>query len=285
MEQLATQSGLITESLTQRVQDALTEDLGAGDITTASVTKYDRHVHAKIVAKDSGIVSGMDVAMLVYQQLEPHVDLIPKVSDGDQVQNGDSIMFLEGSGRVILEGERTALNFLGRMSGISNMVKKYVRAVSGTGVRILDTRKTMPLWRDIEKYAVRKGGGVNHRMGLYDMILIKENHIEWAGGIENAVQQTIDAQHSVPIEVEIQTLAELDKIISMNVNRVLLDNMTPEDVKKAVGRVDNRFEVEVSGGITLENIRDYAETGVDYISVGALTHSVKAFDVSLLIEE
>lgn len=277
-----------TESLEQRIKSALAEDIGAGDITAGSVVKYDHHSRAEIVAKQPGVISGIEVAEMVFHQLEPRVDVLNQAKDGAWVEEGETLVVLEGSGSVILQAERTALNFLGRMSGISTLTREYVKAVEGTGVRILDTRKTIPLWRDIEKYAVRIGGGMNHRMGLYDMVLIKENHIRWAGGISEAVKRSVDTlrrnQPATAIEVEIRNPDELNEVLAYDVDRVLLDNMIPEEVRIAVQKTNGEVEVEVSGGITLDNIRSYAETGVDYISVGALTHSAGAFDVSLLFQ-
>ncbi|HKJ69224.1 MAG TPA: carboxylating nicotinate-nucleotide diphosphorylase [bacterium] len=276
------------ESLEQRIKSALAEDIGVGDITAGSVVKYDHHASAEIVVKQPGVICGLEIAEMVFHQLEPRVDVLFRTSDGARVKEGEALIRVEGSGRVILQAERTALNLLSRMIGISTLTSQYVQAVEGTGVRILDTRKTTPLWRDIEKYAVRMGGGVNHRMGLYDMVLIKENHIRWAGGIAQAVNRSVESlrkyQPDTAIEVEIRNLKELDEVLAFEVDRVLLDNMTPEEVRSAVHKTAGKVEVEVSGGITLENLRAYAEAGVDYISVGALTHSARAFDLSLLFQ-
>ncbi len=275
-----------TESLEQRIKSALAEDIGTGDITAGSVVKYDHHARAEIVTRQPGVISGIEIAEMVFHHLEPRVDVLKQTTDGAWMEAGETLVVLEGSGSVILQAERTALNFLGRMSGISTLTRQYVTAVEGTGVRILDTRKTTPLWRDIEKYAVRMGGGRNHRMGLYDMVLIKENHIRWAGGISEAVKRSVDAlrqkRQTTAIEVEVRDLEELDEVLAFDVDRVLLDNMTPEEVRTAVQKTEGEVELEVSGGITLENVRPYAETGVNDISVGALTHSAGTFDVSLL---
>lgn len=275
--------------LKKRIQQALEEDINGGDVTAGSVVQYDHHARARILAKQDGVVAGLPVAELAFQQPGPPLDVHLPVEDGAQVSVGTVLMQLEGSGRSILQVERTALNLLGRLSGIASLTRRYTNAIEGTGVRILDTRKTTPMWRDLEKYAVRVGGGTNHRMGLYDMVLIKENHITWAGGIEDAVRHATDLIRTkspgMPIEVEVQSLEELQLVLGFDVHRVLLDNMSPDQVARAVAIAGEKVDLEVSGGITLENIRQYAETGIDYISVGALTHSVPAFDLTLLFEK
>lgn len=275
--------------LKERIEHALAEDIGNGDVTAGSVVQYDHHARAAILAKQAGVVAGLSVAELAFQYPGPPLEIDIGIQDGESVTAGTTVLRLEGSGRTILQVERTALNLLGRLSGIATLTRHYVDAVEGTGVQILDTRKTTPLWRDLEKYAVRVGGGTNHRMGLYDMVLIKENHIVWAGGIENAVRHATDLirekSHAMQIEVEVASLEELQSILRFDIDRVLLDNMTPDQITKAVRLVDQKVQLEVSGGITLDNIRQYAESGVDYISVGALTHSAPAFDFSLLFEK
>jgi len=280
--------GIDLENLNGRITNALTEDIGTGDVTVKSVSEYDQHSQAEIVAKQDGVIAGLDVAQLVFGNSGPPLDIVKKVEDGDQVSAGQQLMTVEGSGHSILSSERTALNLLGRMSGIATLTRQYVDVVSGTKVKILDTRKTTPLWRDLEKYAVRMGGGVNHRMGLYDMILIKENHICWAGGLKEAVSNALNfrnSNRSVEIEVEVQTLDELREIVGTGIERVLLDNMSVDEIKEAVEIAQGKVQLEVSGGVTLKTVRQYAETGVDFISVGALTHSAPAFDLSLLFIE
>lgn len=280
--------GIDLESLKERIASALAEDIGDGDVTVQSVTEYDEHSQAEIIAKQDGIIAGLEVASLVFGHSGPPLDIVKKVEDGDHVSSGEQLMTIEGSGNTILRSERTALNLLGRISGIATLSGQYVDAIQGTQAKILDTRKTTPLWRDLEKYAVRTGGGVNHRMGLYDMILIKENHIRWAGGLKKAVSNALDfrsANRSVKIEVEVQTLEELREIVDTGIERVLLDNMSVDGIKEAVQIAQGKVQLEVSGGVTLETVRDYAETGVNFISVGALTHSAPAFDVSLLFKE
>jgi len=275
--------------LKERLRQALDEDLDGGDVTAGSVVQYDHHARARILAKQEGVVAGTTVAELAFQQPGPPLEVRLPVRDGERVAAGTVLMQLEGSGRTILQVERTALNLLGRLSGIASLTRRYADAVDGTGVRILDTRKTTPLWRDLEKYAVRVGGGTNHRMGLYDMVLIKENHIVWAGGMESALRHATDLIRTqspgMQIEVEVQSPEELQTVLGFDVNRVLLDNMSPDEVTRAVELAGHQVDLEVSGGITLENIRRYAETGVDYISVGALTHSVPAFDLTLLFDQ
>jgi len=280
--------GIDRENLEERIASALAEDIGDGDVTVQSVTEYDEHSQAEIIAKQDGIVAGLEVAKMVFGHSGPPLDTVKKVEDGDRVSSGQQLMTIEGSGNTILRSERTALNLLGRMSGIATLTGQFVDAVQGTDTKILDTRKTTPLWRDLEKYAVRTGGGVNHRMGLYDMILIKENHIRWAGGLKKAVSNALNfrsANRSVNIEVEVQTLDELREIVDTGIERVLLDNMPVDEIKEAVNMAQGKVQLEVSGGVTLETVREYAETGVDFISVGALTHSAPAFDISLLFRE
>jgi len=277
------------ESLKDRIGKALEEDVGLGDITAESVVDFNPHAQAEIIARQDGIVAGLEVAKLVLSHNGPPLDIVLKVQDGDQVESGQQLMTIEGSGQTILGAERLALNLLGRLSGIATLTRKYVDAIEGTNAKILDTRKTTPLWRDLEKYAVRCGGGLNHRMGLYDMVLIKENHIRWAGGLDKAVQHSLEEigtdRTAIKIEVEVRSLEELESILQYQVDRILLDNMSPTEVRQAVDIVRHKTALEVSGGITLESVRGYAETGVGYISVGELTHSPRVFDVSLLFKD
>lgn len=281
--------GISEEWLDERIDQALREDLGSGDVTSRAASEYDPHVQAEIIARQSGVIAGLPVTRHVFERSEIPLDIQEVTKDGQPVKNGQQLMVLEGSGRLILGAERTALNLLGRMSGVATLTQQYVKAVEGTGTTILDTRKTTPHWRDLEKYAVRMGGGVNHRMGLYDMILLKENHIRWAGGLGKALSNAVDYKksrnRSVPIEVEVQTIEELEKALTYKIDRILLDNMSVEQIAETVSIANGKIPLEVSGGVTLETVHEYAETGVDYISVGALTHSVQNFDVSLLFKE
>jgi len=278
-----------TTRLQERINAALREDIGAGDVTASSVVEYDPHVQAEIIARQDGVIAGIEVALLVFRSMEPSPDIMPNVRDGDRVKEGQQLLSLEGSGQAVLTAERTALNLLGRLSGIATFTRRFVDQVEGTGAKILDTRKTTPNWRDVEKYAVRTGGGKNHRMGLYDMVLIKENHVRWAGGfkeaIRNARQSMKEKGNGQLIEVEVRTIDELEEVLHLGVRRVMLDNMSPAQVRYAVKLANGECELEVSGGISLDTVRDFAETGVDYISVGSLTHSPPAFDLSLLVRD
>ena len=281
--------GINQDRLIERLRQALNEDIGIGDITAESVVEFNPHAQAEIIARQDGILAGIEIAKMLFELDNPPLDIVVKARDGEAISERQQLMTLEGSGAAILKSERTALNLLGRLSGIATLTHQYVQTIEGTNARILDTRKTTPLWRDVEKYAVRVGGGVNHRMGLYDMVLIKENHIRWAGGLEPALSYCVDElgsnRRSVKIEVEVRSLEELQTVLQYEVDRILLDNMTVEEVKNAVDMVRHKIALEVSGGISLETIRAYAETGVEYISIGALTHSVHVLDVSLLFKE
>ncbi len=233
-----------------------------------------------ILAKQEGVIAGLDVAQAVYQMLDPEVEFCPRVEEGAWVQRGQELAMVYGRARSLLTAERTALNFLGRMSGIATLTRRFVEAVSGTKAIILDTRKTAPGLRLFDKLAVRRGGGQNHRFGLYDMILIKDNHIDFVGSIAEAVTRARAAASGLPIEVEARTLEEVRQALEMGVERILLDNMSLEMLREAVRLVAGRAKLEASGNITLENVRAVAETGVDFISCGALTHSAKVFDLS-----
>ena len=260
---------------------ALAEDIGPGDVTTNSIVPADAVLRGRILAKDAGVVAGLDIAEAVFLLLEDQIGFIPNVAEGAQVTSGTVLANISGSARALLTGERTALNFLGRMSGIATLTRRFVDQVSGTSARILDTRKTAPGLRAIDKLAVRRGGGENHRMGLFDMVLIKDNHIDFAGSIAAAVERVRAAGTNLEIEVEARTLAHVQEALDLGVERILLDNMTPEVVRQAVTLNGGRAKLEASGNVTLENVRQIAETGVDFISVGSLTHSAKVFDVSL----
>ncbi len=264
------------------IEQALREDLGdRGDITTQLTVPEGRRGKGEMIVKEDGVICGLCVAGWVFEVVGGAV-LHPKVKDGVTVKSGDVVAIVEGSLSSILIGERTALNFLQRMSGIATLTSKFVSAVNGTGIKILDTRKTTPTLRLLEKYAVRCGGGHNHRFGLFDYILIKDNHIRAAGGITQAVERALMGRpQGIGIEVEVKTIEELVEVLRLDVDRVMLDNFTPEEVRRAVDIIGGKVEVEVSGGISLDNIRDYAIPGVDYISVGRLTHSARALDMSL----
>ena len=263
------------------IRRALEEDIGNGDATTNSIVPETATLKGKIIAKQSGVVAGLEIARAVFLELSEKVIFEQLVNDGSEVENKTVIATVEGSARALLTGERTALNFLGRMSGIATLTRQFVRAVSGSDAQILDTRKTAPGLRMLDKKAVQLGGGRNHRVGLFDMILIKDNHMDFAGSISTAVQRARAAATNLEIEVETRNLEDVKEALDLGVERILLDNMTPETMRRAVALAGGRARLEASGNINLENVSDVARTGVDYISVGALTHSPKVFDVSL----
>lgn len=262
---------------------ALSEDLGSlGDLTSDACVPPTAESKGRFVARAAGIVAGLEVAAYVFEALDPSVTFEPLVADGERVEVGDPIARISGHSRSILSGERTALNLLGRMSGVATATAELVDAVSGTGARISDTRKTMPGLRALDKYAVRTGGGMNHRFGLYDAVLIKDNHLVATGDIAVAVTVARAAiEPGVMIEVEVENLDQLAQVLETGADRVLLDNMGPELLREAVALVGGRITTEASGGITLENVRLVAETGVDIISVGWITHSAKQLDIAL----
>ncbi len=275
------------ESTRHFVEAALAEDVGEGDWTTLWTVPEGSRGLALVMAKEALTVAGTEVALAVFRTLDPTADVEILTADGSQAEAEDEIFRIDGATRAILTGERTALNFLGRLSGVATLTRRYVEAVAGTGARILDTRKTTPGWRTLEKEAVRSGGGSNHRIGLYDMVMVKDNHIVAAGGIAAAVERIreSDAQ-GLAVEVEVNSLEELEELLPLGVDRILLDNMATEVMTEAVDRVrdllgESAPELEASGNITVETIRDVAETGVDFISVGALTHSAPSADFSL----
>ncbi len=267
------------------ILQALDEDLGNGDITTGYLDLERTSTAAYLIAKAEGIVAGVDIAIRVFKLLDGEVRATVYRKDGDAVKPTDEIMRLEGDPSSLLKGERTALNFLQRLSGIATQTHRLAQLISHTQARILDTRKTTPLLRRLEKYAVRVGGGYNHRAGLYDMILLKENHIRAAGGITEAVRRVKLHNTTYKTEVEVTNLDELAEAYACGADRIMLDNMDLKAIGKAVGKYGGKVELEVSGGINESNIRQYAETGVDFISSGALTHSAKALDISLLFKE
>lgn len=264
------------------LSNALAEDIGDGDVTTLNTIPEDSVLEGTFVAKAGGVVAGLAVARQVFALLDDRVELMEGVTDGQQVTAGTVIATVRGPGQAILMGERVALNFLQRMSGIATMTRCFVNAVQGTQALILDTRKTAPGLRLLDKWAVRLGGGQNHRFGLYDMALIKDNHIAAVGGIGEAVRQVRagDERHR-PIEVEVTSLDQLQEALDQGVDRILLDNMSLEQMAEAVRITAGRIPLEASGNVSLETVADIAAAGVDYISSGALTHSVRALDISL----
>jgi nicotinate-nucleotide pyrophosphorylase (carboxylating) len=262
--------------LTLDVRAWLAEDVGAGDATTSSVVDEVAVCEARIVVKEPGVVCGLAAAAAVFDTLGARFE--PLAADGDSVESG-LVARVEGPARAVLTGERLALNLLGRLSGIATLTRRYVDAVDGTGATILDTRKTTPGLRELEKHAVRCGGGTNHRFGLYDGVLIKDNHLRVAGSIGEAVRRA--RATALPVEVECDTLDQVAEAVEAGADRILFDNMSPDELRAAVALVAGRAETEASGGVTLETVRAIAETGVDFISVGALTHSARALDVSL----
>jgi nicotinate-nucleotide pyrophosphorylase (carboxylating) len=281
---MTTPSSAITPEILDCIRRALTEDVGQGDVTTNAIVPADAEMNGRIIAKQDGIVAGLDVARAVYEMVDPRVAFTVRVDECAHVKNRDLLASVTGPARALLTGERTALNFLGRMSGIATMTGQYMAAVAGTKAVILDTRKTVPGLRDLDKLAVKRGGGTNHRHALYDMVLIKDNHIDFAGSITKAVQMARTAAKGLQIEVETRTLADVSEALNLGVEWIMLDNMSNEMMREAVKMVNGRAKLEASGNITLENVRAAAETGVDFISVGALTHSVIVFDVSFKYE-
>ena len=266
---------------------SLEEDIGDGDLTTEIVVPEPRYAKVSILSKDEGILAGIEIAEMVFLQVDDTLAIDKLMEDGDKVKEGDLLMKISGNGSSLLKAERVALNFLGRISGIASYTNRFVKAVDGKSI-ILDTRKTTPTFRGIEKYAVRIGGGSNHRMGLYDQILIKENHAEWAGGLEKAVASVLASvgtdREMIQVVVEARNREEVKAASVRGVDRILLDNMTPEEVKEIREELPRRWKIEVSGGINLDNVISYADAGADYISIGVLTHSVKVFDLTMLMD-
>jgi nicotinate-nucleotide pyrophosphorylase (carboxylating) len=278
-----------SESLYSLVRVALAEDVGPSDWTTAWTVSPDARGRAVVVAKADLVVSGVEAAGAVFAAIDPGITMGVVRGEGLRAASGDVVLELSGAAGRILTAERVALNFLGRLSGIATLTREFVEAVRGTGARIIDTRKTTPGWRHLEKAAVRAGGGGNHRMGLYDMVMIKDNHIAAAGGITAAVKRVREHnEEQLPIEVEVRSAAELEEVLELYVDRILLDNMDTKALCAAVERVHRlgaeRPELEASGNVTLATVRAVAETGVDLISVGALTHSAPVADLSLRME-
>jgi len=271
--------------LKELIQKALDEDIGSGDITTEYLELPKKKATAYLVAKQEGVLCGLQVAFLTFKLLDDSVKCVAYKKDGDQLKKGERFAKIEGYSASVLQGERVALNFLQRLSGIATFTKSFADRVKGYDVKVLDTRKTTPLLRALEKYAVKTGGGYNHRFGLYDMILVKENHIRAAGSITNAVKKIKASNTSYKIEVEVTNLKELDEAVKCGVDRVMLDNMGIDQMKKAVTKYKGKVEMEASGNVTLDTLEQIASTGVDFISSGALTHSYKSLDISLLFTQ
>lgn len=268
------------------VQQALEEDVRDGDHTSLASLPEDKLGEAKLLVKEDGVIAGVEVGVEIFRQVDPLLEINLLINDGTPVSVGDIVLYVKGKIHSILKAERLVLNVMQRMSGIATKTAEYVKELEGTNTKVLDTRKTTPLLRFLEKSAVVIGGGVNHRFGLYDMILIKDNHVDYAGSITNAVTNAINYKAknniNIPIEVEVRNFEELNELLACEgVERVMFDNFTPEDVKKAVELVNGKLFTEASGGITLETIKSYADSGVNFVSVGALTHSVKSLDLSL----
>ncbi len=291
------------ESFLPLVKFALSEDVGTGDVTTLNAVPSNVGARAAIVAKAPGIVSGIEIAGMTFREVDPSLKFKPVVKDSQEVIAGAALATVSGSAAGIMTAERTALNFLGRLSGVATLTRRYVQAIEGTGAIILDTRKTTPGLRILEKYAVLCGGGQNHRLALWDMYLVKDNHIRAARGLTNAIDRIQRTRRDLLLEVEVESMDQLREALRPEVDRILVDNQPPDIVRRCVEEVDRWFaanppdhpraregarrwpEVEVSGGLDLSTVRVYAETGVDYLSVGAITHSAPALDLSLEIEE
>ena len=268
------------------IKRALKEDISDGDATTSFILTEDIDYVGTFMAKEPGIIAGLAVAEQVFYQLDNNIIFKPLVQDGDTVENRQAVATIEGPGSALLSGERTALNFLQRMSGIATLTHRYVQAVRGTSAKILDTRKTAPGLRTLDKWSVLTGGGNNHRYGLYDMILIKENHIEAAGGISAAIERVNSRNtRNLPVEIEVKNLEELNEALAFPVDRIMLDNMSPETMRKAVLMTKGKTELEASGNVNPDSVKTIAQTGVDYISIGEITHSVKALDISFLLQQ
>lgn len=268
------------------IELCIKEDIGDGDHTSLCCIPADAHGRMRLLCKQEGVIAGIEVAQMVFDRLDPEMRFEQKLNDGDHVQPGDVAFYVSGRVRSLLQAERIVLNIMQRMSGVATQTAFYVKHLEGLHTRILDTRKTTPGMRVLDKMAVKLGGGENHRMGLFDMILLKDNHIDFAGGIRKAIHGAREYLHAkgkqLPIECEVRSLEDIDEVFAAGgVDRIMFDNFTPEMTRKAVEKVAGRCETESSGGITLETMRAYAECGVDFISVGALTHQIKSLDLSL----
>lgn len=278
------------EYLLKHIELSLSEDIGDGDHSSLACISKSETNKAKLVAKQEGIICGIDIAREVYALVDKSIKFTAMMNDGDRIKKGDIIFRVEGSAIGILTSERTALNYMQRLSGIATSTNEYVELIKGTGTKLLDTRKTTPSMRLFEKYAVKVGGGYNHRIGLYDMIMLKDNHIDFAGGVENAITKTKEYLKNVgkelKIEVEVRSMEELERVLKIGgIDRIMLDNFTPELLQKAIERIGGKYETESSGGINKDTILNFAKTGVDFISVGALTHQIKSLDLSLVAQD
>jgi len=273
---------LTEQDIERVVSAALAEDVGSGDATTLALVPEDTQCRAELLLEEPGVVCGVPVAAAVFRALDPAVDVEPKLVEGAAVSDVPVVVAeLEGPARAILTGERVALNLFGRLCGIASLTRRFVELTDGTSTTVLDTRKTTPGLRALEKYAVRCGGGQNHRAGLYDGVLIKENHLRVAGGVTAALAALDGRVDGLPVEVEAETISQVREALEGGAPRILLDNMSPEEVREAVELASGRAELEASGGVSLATVRAYAETGVDFVSVGALTHSARSLHVSL----
>lgn len=274
------------ELIESLLNNAFAEDIGDGDHTTLCCIPASAKGKAKLLVKEPGILAGVEIAKKVFHKFDPELKMEIFINDGAEVKPGDIAFTVEGKTQSLLQTERTVLNLMQRMSGIATTTNKYVKRLEGLHTRVLDTRKTTPGLRLIEKQAVKIGGGVNHRIGLFDMILLKDNHVDFAGGLENAITKAkeylTEKNKDLKIEIEVRNMQELEEVMRIGgVDRIMLDNFNIEQTKEAVKRIGGKYETESSGGITFDTLRDYAECGVDFISVGALTHSVKGLDLSL----
>ena len=273
---------LTHDDIDRVVAAALAEDLGSGDVTTRALVPADARCHAELLLKEPGVVCGIPVAAAVFQALDPSVTVGATLEEGSAVSDVPVVVaVIDGPAHAVLSGERVALNLVGRLCGIASLTRRFAELTEGTSARILDTRKTTPGLRALEKYAVRCGGGTNHRAGLYDGILVKDNHIRAAGGIAEALDALNGNGAGLPVEIEADTIDQVREAVDAGAPRILLDNMSPEQVREAVNEVAGRAELEASGGMSLATVRAYADTGVDFISVGALTHSARSLNVSL----
>jgi nicotinate-nucleotide pyrophosphorylase (carboxylating) len=278
---------LLNNGLVKQLIDiSFAEDIGEGDHTSLATINANENGKSIIVAKDTGIIAGLMLVEYIFKKVDANLNVNLLKQDGDAVAYGDVVLEVTGSSRSMLTAERTVLNFIQRLSGVASFTSKYVAELKGLPTQILDTRKTTPGMRLLEKYAVKIGGGANHRIGLYDMILIKDNHVDFSGGIESAILRTQnylkENNLNLKIEIETRTLDEVKQVLAIGgVDRIMLDNFSPDLLREAVNLIDGKFETEASGGITLQTLRSYAESGVDFISSGALTHSVKAMDLSM----
>ena len=284
MKKIITETKINIDNVEHLIDLSFEEDIKNGDLTTENLIADDIKVNAFMKAKANGVLSGLSIAEKVFKKLDKNIEWNPKFNDGATIKSGDILVEFSGSYRAILTGERTALNFLQRMSGVATKTNEFVKAIEGTETQILDTRKTLPTYRMLDKYSVKMGGGTNHRIGLFDMVMIKDNHIKVAGGITNAVnkiRENVDSK--IKIEVETSNMQEVAEALKNKADIIMLDNMNNEQMKEAVVFIDGKALVEASGNVNLERVKSIAETGVDFISVGALTHSAIALDIGQYI--